>query len=246
MKIRNKGKIVLYVVDGLLFCAGTILTLMHRWPMDKPDEYAPYVMAIAAAAALTIGEAVFIFVIGLIFDGRTKFRRGAGYTLGLALIVTTALAIYQEGKAVTADFVTGRNARTMTQATNSGMDYLYNDKGTINSRAATDVIKNNQKQIGEMMNKQGMPDSTFIYINLACALFCGITGALISPNEQIPRKKGNQMSPEIRATASRKLGFNPPATVTAYEDGHGRGWNLKQGRHYIGYVSKDDVRQSDT
>jgi hypothetical protein len=221
MKIRKLGNIVFFVVTLLVFAAGTIFTLAHRYNPNASIFSRDNILAIAAASFLTVAELAFIFLHGLL-DSRQLWRRIASYVLSLGLIATITYATYTEASAY------------MQEGSAAAKANIINESNITRSQRTREL----RSVLRDMKTTEFAPFA----INFLYGLFCIVTGTLIQPREPWTRRRGNQMSPQVRAAAQSKIGF-VPETAKAYDDGKGYTMVIKNGREYLGTISKKDITE---
>ena len=230
MKIRKLGNIIFFAVTLIVFGAGTIFTCIHRWNVDAPFISRVNILAIAGACFLTVAELSFIFIHALL-DARELWRRIAAFVLALGLAGTITYATYTEAIA----FMNEGNISAKSKIIS---DFSKEQQSAAQSKSAERMaIIGNQKEMQKLLKDFSATDFAPFAANFFFGLFCLLTGTLIQPREAW-RKRGNVMTPEIKARAERKLGFTIPENAKAYDDGKGSSVTVKNGREYLTTVSK--------
>src|SRR5215510_2880289 len=234
MKIRKLGNIIFFAVTLIVFGAGTVFTCIHRWNTDAPVISRINILAIAGACFLTVAELSFIFIHALL-DARELWRRIAAFVLALGLAGTITYATYTEAVA----FMNEGNISAKSKIIS---DFSTNQQNAAHSKTAQIVaINGNQKELQKLLKDFSATDFAPFAANFFFGLFCLLTGTLIQPREAWKRKRGNVMTPEIKAQAERQIGYSLPQGATAYDDGKGSSVTVKNGRDYVTTVSKRKV-----
>jgi len=234
MKIRKLGNIIFFAITLILFAAGTIFTCVHRWDVNASVFSRANILAIAGACFLTVGELSFIFIHAML-DARELWRRCVAYVLAMALCSTITYAACSEALAFVGEGNVSFKAKTIS-------DFSKEQQSNAKSkRAETAAIVQGQKTLSDTLADVSKPDFTPFAINFWFGLFCIITGTMIQPREPWKRKRGNVMTPEIKAQAERQIGYSLPQGATAYDDGKGSSVTVKKGRDYLTTVSKRKI-----
>src|SRR5262249_32662972 len=105
----------------------------------------------------------------------------------------------------------------------------------------TAAVYAGQKTLKAVLDETQMPEFFPFALNFFCGLFCILTAKMIQPRESWKRKRGNIMNDNIRAQAERQLGRELPEGATAYDDGKGSSYVVKNGRDYVTTVSKRKI-----
>lgn len=234
MKIRKLGSIIFFATTLVVFFAGTAFTFLNRYNPEESFTSRGNILAIAGSFFLTVAELAFIFLHGLL-DARELWRRIASYTLCLGLIGTITYATYTEAKA----YMEERNTHQKTNAIATLSKEQQSKAKT--KRERTLAIKESQNTLNETLKGIQATDFTPFAVNFLYGLFCIVTGTLIQPREPWKRRKGAvPLSTEAKAKIEGKIGFLPD-TAKAYDDGKGGSVIIKDGRNYLGSISRKEI-----
>ena len=232
--VRKLGKVIFYAVTLIVFGAGTVFTFMHRYNPDVPMLSKDNILAIAGALFLTVGELALVYAHAMT-DSKELWRRIAAYTLALAQIVTIVYAAGTEAMAYMNESFSKNQASLVTKSTNEMTATLKGNK------AKERVIGKSQETLEEVVKTAKNPEFTPFLVNFFVGLFTIVTLGLIQPREPWKRRKGNQMTPDLKAKAETKLGFALPEGAKAFDDGKGSSVILKKGREYLGSIPRKDI-----
>lgn len=232
MHVRKLNTVVFFVVTLIVFLCGTTFTILSRYDFEKSITYKGNLLAICAGTFLTVGECALIALHRLL-DAKELWRRIAAYTLSLLMISTISFATYTEAKAYMSDRSVGSKKEILAETTQKNAELAKTAK------ERRQAIKSNETLTDKIISEIKAEDFTPFAVNFICGLFCILTASLIQPRQPWTRKRGNQMTPELKAKAEKKIGFVLPDGATAYEDGKGSSLIVKNGRTYLGTVPKD-------